>query len=80
MHSNTVNPITSDAVQKEVWDLLELPFNYDGGISVGATQNSTAKGAELQLTDGGSNAPKQASAWDSTARSSLRRAYGWQAP
>lgn len=49
-NTDTVNPLTSTALTQEVWDLLKLPVNYYSGLSVGGTQNSKAKGIELQMT------------------------------
>lgn len=42
--------ISSDADQNAVWALLQLPRNYYAGITVAGTQESLAKGQELQLT------------------------------
>lgn len=49
-NSDTVNPLTSTALTQEVWDLVKLPVNYYAGTSVAGTQNSKAKGVELQVT------------------------------
>jgi len=49
-NSDTVNPVNDQANQQKIWDLLKLPFNYYAGTSVGGTQDSQAKGVELQLT------------------------------
>jgi hypothetical protein len=41
----------SDPVnQQKIYDLLKLPLNYYAGLPIGGTQNSSAKGMELQLT------------------------------
>lgn len=49
-NSDTVNPVNDQANQQKIWDLLKLPYNYYAGTSVGGTQDSKAKGVELQLT------------------------------
>lgn len=49
-NSDTVNNVSDAANQQKIWDLLKLPVNYYTGISPGATQDSKAKGVELQLT------------------------------
>jgi hypothetical protein len=49
-NTDTVNPLTSTALTQEVWDLLKLPVNYYAGTSAAGTQNSKAKGIELQMT------------------------------
>lgn len=48
-NSDTVNPLTA-AMTQQVYDLVKLPVNYYSGLSSGATQNSKAKGAEVQIT------------------------------
>jgi outer membrane receptor protein involved in Fe transport len=55
-NTDAVNDVSSGALQQEVWDLLKLPINYYSGISSGATQDSSAKGTELQLTYNPTNA------------------------
>lgn len=41
----------SDAVnQQKIYDLIKLPLNYYSGITTAATQQSVAKGVEVQLT------------------------------
>lgn len=43
------DPLT-DAQINQVWDLMKLPRDYYSGLSAGATQQSKAKGVELQVT------------------------------
>ncbi len=42
--------VSSEADQRAIYDLIKLPYQYYSGVSVGGTQNSKAKGVELQLT------------------------------
>ncbi len=49
-NSDTVNPVNDPANQQKIYDLIKLPLNYYSGLSSGATQESKAKGVELQLT------------------------------
>ena len=49
-NSDTVNNVSDEANQRKAYDLLKLPYLYYSGISTGATQDSKAKGVELQLT------------------------------
>ena len=44
------NPVTSDAVQNQIWDLIGLERDYYNGLNRGGTQNSKAEGLELSLT------------------------------
>jgi outer membrane receptor protein involved in Fe transport len=46
----TAYPVTDAANQQKIYDLIQLPLNYYSGISVAATQQSVAKGTELQIT------------------------------
>jgi len=48
-NTDAVNPLTA-AMTQQVWDMVKLPVNYYNGLNIGATQDSSAKGAELQLT------------------------------
>ncbi len=49
-NSDTVNPVNDPANQQKIYDLIKLPLNYYNGVSVGGTQDSKAKGVELQMT------------------------------
>ena len=49
-NSDAVNPVNDTASQQKIWELLRLPVNYYSGLSSGGTQDSKAKGVELQLT------------------------------
>jgi hypothetical protein len=49
-NSDTVNPVNDPTNQQKIYDLIKLPLNYYSGLSSGATQESKAKGLELQLT------------------------------
>ncbi len=48
-NTDAVSPLSTAQIQ-QAWDLLKLPVNYYSGLAAGGTQNSQAKGAELQLT------------------------------
>ncbi len=54
-NTDTVNPVNDQANQQRIYDLIKLPFNYYAGTSVGGTQDSKAKGMEIQLTYNPSN-------------------------
>ena len=49
-NTEAANPVGDPVNQQKIYDLLKLPLNYYSGAVVGGTQNSHAKGAELQLT------------------------------
>jgi len=49
-NTDTVNNVSDPVNQQKIYDLLQLPLNYYSGVAVGGTQDSQAKGAELQLT------------------------------
>lgn len=49
-NSDTVNPVNDPANQQKIYDLIKLPLNYYNGTSIGGTQDSKAKGVELQIT------------------------------
>jgi hypothetical protein len=49
-NSDTVWSVTSDAEQRKLYDLIQLPYLYYSGLSLGATQQSKSKGTEIQLT------------------------------
>lgn len=49
-NSDAVNPVNDPANQQKIYDLLKLPLNYYSGLASGGTQDSKAKGTELQLT------------------------------
>jgi hypothetical protein len=49
-NSDAVNPVNDPANQQKIYDLIKLPLNYYSGLSSGATQDSKAKGVELQVT------------------------------
>jgi hypothetical protein len=49
-NSDTVNPVNDPTNQQKIYDLIKLPLNYYSGLSSGATQDSKAKGTELQVT------------------------------
>ena len=49
-NSDTVNPVNDPTNQQKIYDLIKLPLNYYSGLSSGATQDSKAKGTELQIT------------------------------
>jgi hypothetical protein len=42
--------VSDSANQQKIYDLLQLPLNYYSGVQLAATQQSLAKGVELQLT------------------------------
>ena len=43
-------PLDDSANQQKIHDLIQLPLNYYSGITVAATQQSIAKGTEVQVT------------------------------
>lgn len=50
-NTEATNPVSSTAMQQEVWALMQLPVNYYANLgSVTGTQQTEANGAELQLT------------------------------
>ncbi len=49
-NSDQVNPVNDAGNQQKIYDLIQLPLNYYSGLSSGATQDSKAKGTEVQLT------------------------------
>jgi hypothetical protein len=49
-NTDAANPVNDQANQQRIYDLIKLPFNYYAGTSIGGTQDSKAKGVELQLT------------------------------
>lgn len=49
-NSDAVWSVSSDAEQRKLYDMLKLPYLYFAGLATGATQDSEAKGVELQLT------------------------------
>lgn len=49
-NTDAVNPVNDTANQQKIYDLIKLPLNYYSGLSSGATQDSKAKGVELQVT------------------------------
>lgn len=49
-NSDAVNSVADAANQQKIYDLLKLPLNYYNGLSSGGTQDSKAKGVEVQLT------------------------------
>lgn len=49
-NTDAVNPVNDPANQQKIYDLIKLPLNYYSGLSSGATQESKAKGVELQVT------------------------------
>lgn len=49
-NSDAVNPVNDPVNQQKIYDLIKLPLNYYSGIATGGTQNSFAKGMEVQLT------------------------------
>ncbi|MGA2444621.1 MAG: TonB-dependent receptor plug domain-containing protein [Opitutaceae bacterium] len=49
-NTDNVWSTTSVAEQTKLWNMLGLPYNYYSGLSLGATQQSTSKGTELQIT------------------------------
>jgi hypothetical protein len=49
-NSDTVNNVSDAANQQKIYDLIKLPLNYYNGIQTGATQQSVAKGVEVQIT------------------------------
>lgn len=42
--------VSDEANQRAIYDLIDLPYRYYDGLAQGATQNSKARGTELQLT------------------------------
>jgi hypothetical protein len=54
-NSDAVNPVNDPANQQRIYDLIRLPLNYYAGTSIGGTQDSRAKGVEVQLTYNPSN-------------------------
>lgn len=49
-NTEAVNSVADVANQQKIYDLLKLPLNYYNGLSSGGTQDSKAKGVEIQLT------------------------------
>jgi hypothetical protein len=49
-NTDAVNNVSDQANQQRIYDLIQLPLNYYSGLSSGATQDSKAKGVELQVT------------------------------
>jgi hypothetical protein len=49
-NSDRIWDVSTEAEQRKLYDMLKLPYNYYEGLSRGATQDSEAKGIELQLT------------------------------
>ncbi len=49
-NTDAVNNVSDPANQQKIYDLIKLPLNYYSGLSSGATQESKAKGMELQVT------------------------------
>ena len=49
-NTDAVNNISDTANQQKIYDLIKLPLNYYAGLSSGATQDSQAKGTEIQVT------------------------------
>jgi len=49
-NTNSVVDVSQGTNQQEVWALMKLPVNYYSGLSPAATQESVAKGVELNLT------------------------------
>ena len=49
-NTDAVNPVNDPTNQQKIYDLIKLPLNYYSGLSSGATQESKAKGVELQVT------------------------------
>ncbi len=49
-NNNSVYSVDDAANQQKIYDLLKLPLNYYSGIQLAATQQSIAKGVEVQLT------------------------------
>ena len=49
-NTDAVNNISDTANQQKIYDLIKLPLNYYTGLSSGATQDSKAKGTEIQVT------------------------------
>ncbi len=47
---DTVNSVTSEANQRAIYSLINLPYLYYSGLSLGATQDSKSKGTEVQIT------------------------------
>lgn len=50
-NTDAVNNVSDEANQRKIYDLIQLPYQYYSGIpNPGATQESKAKGTELQVT------------------------------
>ena len=49
-NTEAANPVSDPVNQQKIYDLIKLPLNYYSGIATGGTQDSKAKGMELQLT------------------------------
>ncbi|MCX6952484.1 MAG: TonB-dependent receptor plug domain-containing protein [Verrucomicrobia bacterium] len=49
-NTDAVNPVNDAVNQQKIYDLIQLPLNYYSGLSSGATQDSKAKGTEVQVT------------------------------
>jgi hypothetical protein len=49
-NTEAANPVSAVAVQQQLYDLIQLPYNYYTGVATAGTQDSKAKGVELQLT------------------------------
>ncbi len=54
-NTDAVNNVSDAANQQKIYDLIHLPLNYYSGVAVGGTQDSKAKGMEVQLTYNPSN-------------------------
>ncbi|WP_438482011.1 TonB-dependent receptor plug domain-containing protein [Oleiharenicola lentus] len=49
-NDGAVYSVDDAASQQKIYDLLQLPLNYFSGLQLGATQQSIAKGTEVQIT------------------------------
>ena len=49
-NTDAANNVSDPVNQQKIYDLIKLPLNYYSGIVTGGTQDSSAKGMELQLT------------------------------
>jgi len=49
-NTDGVNPVNDQANQQKIYDMIKLPYQYYSRVATAGTQDSTAKGTELQLT------------------------------
>ena len=49
-NTDGVNPVNDQANQQKIYDMIKLPYQYYSRVATAGTQDSKAKGTELQLT------------------------------